>query len=323
MGPFKDRRGATSSPIIVEDRAVVLQDHEGGSFLGTFDMATGKPNWHADRTFFARSYNTPVLWQPQEKPLLVAAGSGLLTAYDFQTGRAEWIVRGTSSVANATAVTDGAGRLFVASANPGPKREGQLTFKKLVERDDANSNGKLEHAELKTGFLNEIFSEYDADADGVLSKTEHDSIHKYLTFCQNGMLAVSGLKGDAFNRTESSTLWHVKKGIPRTASPIYHDGHLYCINDGGVFVSLNADTGKIAKMGRTPGGGKYFGSPVLGDGKIYFASDRGEVTVVSAEPEWEVLSSNTVGEPCYPSPAISGGRVYIRTESKLFCFAVK
>jgi outer membrane protein assembly factor BamB len=323
MGPFKDRRGATSSPIIAYGKAVVLQDHEGGSFLATFDLATGKTVWHADRTFFARSYNTPVVWQPGVKPLLAAAGSGLLTVYDFKTGRVEWIVRGTSSVANATAVADRAGRLFVASANPGPKREGQLTFEQLVERDDADSNGKLEHAELKTGFLNEIFPDYDTDSDGVLSKAEHDSIHKYLTFCQNGMLAVSGVKGDAFNRTETATLWQVKKGIPRTASPIYYDGHLYCINDGGVFVSLNADTGKIVKMARTPGSGKYFGSPVLGDGKIYFASDRGEVTVVSAEPEWEVLFSDTFGEPCYPSPAISGGRVYVRTESKLFCFSVK
>ncbi|MDA0590658.1 MAG: hypothetical protein O2820_21580 [Planctomycetota bacterium] len=44
---------------------------------------------------------------------------------------------------------------------------------------------------------------------------------------------------------------------------------------------------------------------------------------VPSEPEWEVLSSDTFDEPCYPSPAISGGRVDVRTESKLYCFAVK
>ena len=325
-GPFKDRRVATSSPIIVDGKAVLLQDHEGGSFLETFDLTTGKTVWRADRTFFARSYNTPIVWSPNEKPLLVAVGSGLVTTYDLASGKAAWIVRGTSSVANATAVNDGKDRLFVASANPGPKREGQLTFEQLVERDDANSNGKLEHNELKTGFLNEIFPDYDEDSDGVLSKSEHDAVHKYLHFCQNGMLAVSGKPASdqpSFNRTDSATLWQVKKGIPRTASPIYYDGHLYCINDRGVFVSLNAESGEIVKMARTPAGGKYFGSPVLGDGKIYFASDRGEITVVTAEPEWEVVSSDTFGEPCYPSPAIAGGRIYVRTESKLYCFAVK
>ncbi|MFP6764329.1 MAG: PQQ-binding-like beta-propeller repeat protein, partial [Planctomycetaceae bacterium] len=38
LGPFNDRRGATSSPIIVEDKAIVLQDHAGGSFLAAFEM---------------------------------------------------------------------------------------------------------------------------------------------------------------------------------------------------------------------------------------------------------------------------------------------
>lgn len=325
-GPFNDRRGATSSPIIVDGKAVVLQDHAGGSFLETFDLSSGRTIWRADRTFFARSYNTPVVWTPNDKPLLVAIGSGLVTTYDLASGRAAWIVRGTSSVANATAVTDGADRLFVASSNPGPKREGQLSFKQLVERDDTNSNGRLERDELKMGFLHEIFPDFDQDSDRALSKSEHDAIHSYLHFCNNGMLAVSGspsAKQPVFNRTESATIWHVRKGIPRTASPIFHDGHIYCINDGGVFVSLNADTGKIIKMGRTEGRGKYFSSPILGDGKIYFASDRGEVTVVTAKPEWEILSSDTFGEPCYPTPAISNGRIYVRTESRLYCFSAE
>jgi len=324
MGPFNDRRGATSSPIIVDGKAIVLQDHAGKSFLAAFEMETGKTIWQADRTFFARSYNTPVLWQFGQKPLLVAVGSGLVTTYNCQTGRAEWIVRGTSSVANATAVTDDTGRLFVASANPGPKREGQLSYRQLVERDDTDGNGQLEHDELKTGFLNEVFPDYDANRDGVLSESEHDAVHRYLHFCQNGMLAVSRNVADrSFNRTDTATLWQVKKGIPRTASPIYFNGHLYAVSDGGVFVSLKADTGEIVKLGRTPGRGKYFSSPVLGDGKIYFASDRGEVTVVTAEPEWELLSSSSFGEPCYPSPAISDGRLYLRTESKLYCFAAE
>jgi len=324
MGPFNDRRGATSSPIIVEDKAIVLQDHAGGSFLAAFEMMTGKTIWRADRSFFARSYNTPVVWQFNRKQLLVTIGSGLVTTYDCRTGRAEWIVRGTSSVANATAVTDETGRLYVASANPGPKREGQLSFRQLVERDDANRNGQLEHDELKIGFLNEIFPDYDADQDGILSESEHDAVHRYLHFCQNGMLAVSPkAAGTSFDRTATATLWQVRKGIPRTASPIYFDGHLYAISDGGVFVSLKAETGEIVKLGRTPGRGKYFSSPVLGDGKIYFASDRGEVTVVTAEPEWKLLSSSTFGEPCYPSPAISNGRLYLRTESRLYCFAAE
>ena len=74
------------------------------------------------------------------------------------------------------------------------------------------------------------------------------------------------------------------------------------------------------KTVRGSGRGKYFGSAVLGDGKIYCASDRGEVTVIAADPGLEILSFAQFEEPIYPSPAISAGRVYLRTETRLFCF---
>ena len=65
---------------------------------------------------------------------------------------------------------------------------------------------------------------------------------------------------------------------------------------------------------------RYFASPVGGDGKVYLLSEAGEVSVLKAAPEWEVLQVNRMGEPCYATPALVDGKIYLRTESALYCF---
>jgi outer membrane protein assembly factor BamB len=318
MGPFDNSRGGVSSPLLADGTVVLLEDHNQKSFLAAFDIATGESRWRADRSVFNRSHCSPMLWSTDNRDFVIAVGSGLVTAYDLHTGLAEWFVHGTSSVANITPVS-GAGHLFVATANPGPQRVGQLSFEQLVERDDRDGSGRLEHDELPTGFLHEAFSLFDMDEDGELSKSEYQAVQKKLSTCQNGMLAIRG-DGETFERTETGIAWQAKKGIPRTSGPIFDNGILFMQAKGGMFQTLDAATGKSLKLDRVPMSGQSFSSPALGDGKVYALSDRGECVVVSANAEWELLSSSEFGEPTYPSPAIADGRVYVRTESKLYCF---
>lgn len=318
MGPFDNSRGGVSSPLLVDGTVVLLEDHNQDSFLAAFDLTTGERKWRADRTVFNRSHCSPMLWSIDDRQFVIAVGSGLVTGYDLHTGHAEWFVHGTSSVANITPVS-GAGHLFVASANPGPQRGGQLNFEQIVERHDADKSGRLRRDELPAGFLLEAFPLFDADEDAELSQSEYQAIQKKLGTRRNGMLAIrSG--GDSFERTDNGIAWHVTKGIPRTSSPIFHKDILFMQVKGGVFHTVDAATGKSLKMGRVPMSGQVFSSPALGDGKVYAVSDRGECVVVSANADWELLSSSEFGEPAYPSPAIADGRIYVRTESKLYCF---
>ena len=64
-------------------------------------------------------------------------------------------------------------------------------------------------------------------------------------------------------------------------------------------------------------------SPVLGDGKLFIASQDGEVYVVSAGPEWEVLAVNDLGEPMYATPALAPGRLFVRTDGHLYAFGAE
>jgi len=55
-------------------------------------------------------------------------------------------------------------------------------------------------------------------------------------------------------------------------------------------------------------------APVAADCKVFFVSEAGKVVVVKAGGnDWEVLAVNDLGEECYATPAIAGGRIYIRT----------
>ena len=74
---------------------------------------------------------------------------------------------------------------------------------------------------------------------------------------------------------------------------------------------------------RVPGRGNYYSSPVGGDGKVYLLSEQGELTVISAKADWEVLHTVDFGEPIFATPALVDGRIYLRTAGHLYCFGEK
>ena len=60
---------------------------------------------------------------------------------------------------------------------------------------------------------------------------------------------------------------------------------------------------------------------MAGDGKIFIASEDGDVYVVKAGPAYVLLATNTMGEVCMASPALSKGVMYFRTKSQLVAVA--
>jgi outer membrane protein assembly factor BamB len=61
----------------------------------------------------------------------------------------------------------------------------------------------------------------------------------------------------------------------------------------------------------------FSASPVAADGKVYFVSETGETIVLSTSGP-AIVARNDLGERSLASPAISGGRIYIRTDGHLF-----
>ena len=127
---------------------------------------------------------------------------------------------------------------------------------------------------------------------------------------------LGGAKGDV---TASHIAWEQKKGVPTQPSPLYVKPYLYGITDGGIASCFNPTNGEIIWQDRV--GGNYSASPVYAEGKIYFLSEAGDTTVIEPGPQFKVLAKNALGEKCQASMAVSGQRLFIRSDKNLFCIA--
>ena len=113
--------------------------------------------------------------------------------------------------------------------------------------------------------------------------------------------------------------WSSTRGGSFTPTPVLYDGHLYSINVSGIVGCYDANTGERKYLGRLDHlGAGFSSSPVAADGRLYFASEDGEVFVVRAGPKFELLSTNPMGEVIMATPAISGGAIFVRTLHHLF-----
>lgn len=95
---------------------------------------------------------------------------------------------------------------------------------------------------------------------------------------------------------------------------------LFLLYDRGFASCVDAATGKVLWTERMRAA--LSGSPILVDDRIYVADEEGFVWVVAAdEKAFRVLARNPVGEASHSTPAVSGGRLFVRTFSHLVCIA--
>jgi outer membrane protein assembly factor BamB len=322
MGPFNDEFGAASSPILVDDRVILCQDHDTGSFLAAYNKQTGKELWKIDRGEFSRGYCTPVIWTASGQRQIVVAGTLRVAGYDWDSGKELWTVRGLSRVNCMTPAVGEDNTLVVAGWSAGGEPGDRIRlepFADFAAQYDDNKNGTLEPKETAASTaISSRFTQCDRDKDGHVTKAEYNEFQMLFDKSQNVVLAIKpGGSGDV---SESHVLWKYDRYIPFCASPLVHQGLAFTIKDGGILTCLDAKTGEVHKSGRVTGTGNYYSSPVAGDGKLYLLSQRGTLSVVEATDSWKVLHSAEFGEEGYATPAIVDGRIYLRTSGHLYCF---
>jgi len=132
-----------------------------------------------------------------------------------------------------------------------------------------------------------------------------------------------GIKlGGSGDVTKTNIAWEQKKGCPTRPSLLYVKPHLYAVTEDGVASCYKPESGEIVWQERlTPGKSAFSASPVFADGRIYVLSESGETIVLAPGAEFKVLARNPLGEKCQASPAISKGRIFIRSDKTLFCIA--
>jgi len=119
-------------------------------------------------------------------------------------------------------------------------------------------------------------------------------------------------------------VWKYNKGTAYVPSPIFYSDYLYLMTDGGIITCLEARTGEVKyEGGRVPVPATFSSSPVAFEEKILLTSEDGDTFVIKAGPVFEVIRTNSLGEPVYASIAIGAGKLFIRGAKHLYCIGKK
>ena len=274
----------------------------GNGQLAALDM-DGRVVWerHLGREYspFQVSWghgSSPTLYKDLLILLCDHGGTAYLLALDKRTGKERWKAnRGSGPVSHSTPV--------VVPAPTGD--ELVVNSSQRIDAYDPTSGKLLWHAggERQTPIPSPVFHK------GVIYLSRGYRNSDYMAILPGGQGDVSG----------SRIKWRTASGASYVPSILQYEGLLYVTNEIGVVTCARADTG--APIWRLRLGGIFFASPVAGDKKIYLVSETGETIVLRAGLEPEILARNDLGERFIASPAISNGRLFLRSDGKLFAVA--
>jgi outer membrane protein assembly factor BamB len=253
LGPFRSQHMNGSSPILVEDLVVLVNDQErpGESCVVAVDRKTGKERWKLPRKSEKSTTGTPCVYQPKDgAPQVIVASNGHgLTGIDARSGRIVWEIEDASPfrVVSSPIV---AGDVIAATSGEGAKNR--------------------------------------------------------------SLIAVRA------NGTEKPAVLYRHAGYtPYVPSLVANGKLLFAWNDVGQVSCVDVASGN--KIWQEEVGAQFYGSPVCVGDRLYCISKSGEVFCVSAGDKFELLGKTPLNEPSHATPAVAGGRMFLRTLSHLYC----
>jgi len=249
--------GFASSPVLRDDKVVVLCDVQTNSFVAVFDAKDGSELWRAARKD-APTWGTPAIVDVGSRPQVLVNGWHHSGAYDFATGREIWRHDGGGDIPVPTPVV-AHGFAYFTSAH------GRVRPMQAIR----------------------------LEASGDITASE-------------------------VGATNAAIAWsHARKGN-YMQTPIVVGDLIYGCFDNGVLSCFDARTGMVYYEERLRAGGDGFTASPVSDGRhLFFPSEQGDIYVVRAGKVYGLVSTNAMNETVMASPALSQGRLFIRTRQHL------
>ncbi len=327
LGPFVNQNGHGSSPILADGKVLIVCDQQVGSYLIALDAETGETVWKAERPETTRGYGTAGIFRPPGgRPQVVVPGAYRVVAYDLETGEQLWWVTGFAWQLKCVPLFDG-DTVYIngweIGGDPGQQRE-TPSFAEVLAEHDADKDGLLSQNEAPEERLknDHPWSEADLGRDGKMDERDW-YFYAMRRAPINNLVAIrpGGMRGDV---TKTGVLWRYTKSLPNTASPLLYRGTIYLVRDGGIFSSIDKTKGEAHKVARLRDAiGKYWASPVAGDGKIYTVSEGCAISTIEPGADWSVIATGTLDGTCFGTPAIVEGRVYMRSLQAMYSFGLR
>jgi outer membrane protein assembly factor BamB len=261
LGPFKSQQGQGTSPVVVGEAVVIVNDQEGhksGAFA--FDRRTGVQHWKLDRpTGDKTAMSTPVLFTPKPgggpPQLIFTSKASGLTAVDPHTGQVLWEAREAfdARTVGSPVVTDD---LVIAACGEGADNRTLVALRPPSRPDEA-----------------------------------------------------------------PAAAYVIKRIAPYVPTPVVKGNRLYMWGDAGLVTCAEADTGKTVWSEKV--GGMYYGSPVCVGDTLWCVSRKGELVGVAAADAFKKVGKVELGEASHATPAVAGGKMYVRTVSHMVCLKLR
>jgi outer membrane protein assembly factor BamB len=221
--PVKTRYGwgLAASPVLHEDRLIIVNDNEDQSFITALDKQTGEEVWRVDRDE-GSNWATPLVWNNDLRTEVVTPGTDRVRSYGLD-GTLLWEFRGMSSITIPTPFSD-SGLVFISSGYVGDELRPAYAVRlgasgDISLQENETSNEYIAWSLRQAGPYNPsplVYGEY------------------YYTLLDRGFMTC--------HKARTGELVYSKRRIERgsgafTASPWAYDGKIFCLSeDGDTFV---------------------------------------------------------------------------------------
>ena len=319
-----------SGKILWQRTATVATPHEGyhrqyGSFASNSPATDGKYVYASfgSRGLYCYDFNGKLIWKKDfgvQMKIKLAFGEGtaplldgnrlflvfdheagsFIVALDKRTGKELWRATREEGTSWSTplAITHGGRRQVIVTAS-----------NKVRSYDPENGKVLWEAAGLGTNAI-------------PVPVYENGLVYVMSGHRDPKLMAIKlGKEGDLTN--SDSIVWSHTRGLAYTTSPVLHENKLYFVTDNGMISAFNATTGEpYFAQTRLPKAYNLKASPVGANGKLYVATEDGDVVVVKMGEKFEVLATNTLTDQVFiATPVIANGELFLRGQNKLFCIS--
>jgi outer membrane protein assembly factor BamB len=241
-GPFRNRWGMGTSPILLGDLLVVQVDHWSQSYLLGVEARTGVNRWKTDRDASV-NWTSPLPVKVKDRDELIVFGSYQAMGYDPRNGFHLWSVKGMHM-----------------QCIPSPVVEKDMLFASSGE----NTMGI--RLDGRTG---------DLTKSHVLWTNKKASAYVPSPLAYQGLVYVAGDKGFAtcLSAADGKQVWKERLGDAYHASPVAGDGKVYFTSKEGVVRVIRAGP-KFELLSENDMGETIVASPAVSQRQVFLRGEK-------------------------------------------------